>query len=57
LAELQKAGGKAWEEFKSGMDAAIDDLREAYNKLYPASSKLKISRADPSSRKGTTTGG
>jgi hypothetical protein len=32
---MQQAGGKAWEEFKSGMDAAMDDLREAYNKaLY-----------------------
>lgn len=29
--EMQKTGGKAWEELKSGTDAALDDLKKSYD--------------------------
>ena len=32
LKELSSSSGKAWEQLKSGIDAAMDDLGNAYKK-------------------------
>ncbi|MCF6150045.1 MAG: hypothetical protein E3K37_15455 [Candidatus Kuenenia sp.] len=32
LTELKSASAESWEDIKVGMDAALDDLKNAYNK-------------------------
>jgi len=39
LKELSSSGGKAWEQLKSGIDAAIEDLDNAYKKAAAEFSK------------------
>jgi chromosome segregation ATPase len=39
LKELSSPGGKAWEQLKSGIDAAIEDLGNAYKKAAAEFSK------------------
>jgi len=33
LKELSSSSGSAWEQLKSGLDAAMDDLIDAYKKV------------------------
>ena len=39
LKEMSSSSGKAWEQLKSGIDAAMDDLSNAYKKAAAEFSK------------------